>query len=442
MKKILFFFIAFLLFNEIPISKRINALEVIEVTSQEGIKAYLSEDNTNPIVSMSFQFSLGSSNDPQEKLGLSNMVSMLLDEGAGSYNSYEFQSELEDYGIKLSFNNSMDFFSGNLTSVSSNLDKAMHLLFLALHAPRFDKEPTERIKRQIRASIIREEERPSSYARKKLYSTIFPNHPYGSSLKGSIDTIETISPRDLKNFVKKRFTKSALKVGVAGNINEEKLIFYLDKVFGNLSSEVTQDKIGDIEPNSFGTLIIEREFPQSVILATSAGLSRTDSNWYASFLANHILGGGAFTSRLMTEIREKRGLAYSVSSSLISLKHSNMIYFSLGTRNESVGESVKILKDEWQKFQLKGITSQELRLAKDYIIGSWPLRFTSSQGIASILVFVQYYGLGVNYISERNKIIESISIDQVNEVIKKTFNSNRLSFLIVGMPEGLSSGNY
>ena len=440
MIKIIFILFNLFLLNVIPYSGNSYAFKVNEVKSEKGITAYLLEDNSNQIISLSFQFSLGAIHDPKEKLGLSRMVARLLDEGAGSFNSFEFQSELANYGIRLSFNNSRDTFSGSLTTVSANLDKAMNLLSLALLSPRFDKEPLERVRRQIKASITREEDRPSSYAQKKLYSLIYPNHPYGNSLNGSVDTIDKISRRDLKLYIKKRFSRNNLIVGAAGNINENTLKIYLDRVFGRLpTNSDLNTKLLDVVPKSFGTLVVEKNFPQSVIIASSPGISRNNVEWYSALLANHILGGGSFTSRLMNEIREKRGLAYSVGSSLVSYKFSNMIYTSLGTRNEAVGESVEVLKDEWRKFQLRGINAQELQLAKDYIIGSWPLSFTSSQGIASLLVVIQYYKLGLNYISERDRIIDSVSIEQVNRIARRLFNVNNLSFLIVGMPKGLAS---
>ena len=440
MIKIIFILFNLFLLNVIPYSGNSYAFKVNEVKSEKGITAYLLEDNSNQIISLSFQFSLGAIHDPKEKLGLSRMVARLLDEGAGSFNSFEFQSELANYGIRLSFNNSRDTFSGSLTTVSANLDKAMNLLSLALLSPRFDKEPLERVRRQIKASITREEDRPSSYAQKKLYSLIYPNHPYGNSLNGSVDTIDKISRRDLKLYIKKRFSRNNLIVGAAGNINENTLKIYLDRVFGRLpTNSDLNTKLLDVVPKSFGTLVVEKNFPQSVIIASSPGISRNNVEWYSALLANHILGGGSFTSRLMNEIREKRGLAYSVGSSLVSYKFSNMIYTSLGTRNEAVGESVEVLKDEWRKFQLRGINAQELQHAKDYITGSWPLSFTSSQGIASLLVVIQYYKLGLNYISERDRIIDSVSIEQVNRIARRLFNVNNLSFLIVGMPKGLAS---
>ena len=440
MIKILFILLNLFLLNVIFFSGNSYAFKVNEVKSEKGIKAYLLEDNSNQIISLSFQFSLGAIHDPKEKLGLSRMVARLLDEGAGSFNSFEFQSELANYGIRLSFNNSRDTFSGSLTTVSANLDKAMNLLSLALISPRFDKEPLERVRRQIKASITREEDRPSSYAQKKLYSLIYPNHPYGNSLNGSVDTIDKISRRDLKLYIKKRFSRNNLIVGAAGNINEKTLKIYLDRVFGRLpTNSDLNTKLIDVVPKPFGTLVVEKNFPQSVIIASSPGISRNNVEWYSALLANHILGGGSFTSRLMTEIREKRGLAYSVGSSLVSYKFSNMSYTSLGTRNEAVGESVEVLKGEWRKFQLRGINAQELQLAKDYITGSWPLSFTSSQGIASLLVVIQYYKLGLNYISERDRIIDSVSIEQVNSIARRLFNVNNLSFLIVGMPKGLAS---
>ena len=433
------FIFSIFLSNFLFISKDIQALNITEVNSASGVNAYLFEDKKNPIVSVSFQFSGGASSDPIDKQGLSKMVSLLLDEGAGNFSSFDFQSRLENNGIRLNFNSTLDSFSGNLTTITENIDEAIKLLSLAITSPRFDEEPISRIKKQIESSIIVEEERPRYFANKKIYELIYPNHPYGRSRNGTLETLENISKMDLINYVKTRFSKDNLIVGVSGDISPEQLSHLLDKVFGNLPNNTLSDSaLSIVSPKYFGTVVENRKFPQSVIIATSPGVSRDDKDWYAALVANHILGGGSFTARLMQEIREKKGLAYSVGSSLVPYKYSNLLYTSLGTKNESVAESIKTLKHEWEKFQKEGISYEELKLAKDYITGSWPLRFTSSTSIASILVSVQYNNLGINYLSDRNKIINSINVQQVNDIIKKIFDVKKLSFLIVGMPVGVS----
>lgn len=416
------------------------AIDVEEVKTRDGITAYLAQDDSNPIIAFSFEFRGGSSIDPDDKLGLSSMVAGLLDEGSGDLDSFAFQSKLQDLAIKLSFSAGTDSFSGSLTTIKANADEAFALMAQALSAPRFDDEPVERIRRQILVSLARSAESPGRIVRDKMFAEIFPDHPYGRPSDGTPETIQAITKDDLADYTAERFAKDRLFVGVAGDISPRQLRKRLNQVFGHLPDTVaTEWRVPDTTVAHVGTVVVDKAVPQSTVYMAQPGLSRKDPDWYTALVADYILGGGSFASRLMDEVREKRGLAYGVNTSLVPYESAPFMIASVGTRNESVAESIAVIKDEWRKFQAEGPTADELEGAKMYMTGSWPLRFTSSGRIASTLVAVQRDDLGLDYLDRRNDYIESITLDDVRRVAASLYKPDELSVIVVGQPVGVES---
>lgn len=418
-----------------------SAIDVAEVRSDGGLTAYLSEDHTNPIIALSFHFRGGATLDPDDKLGLSYMVSGLLDEGAGDMDSFAFQSQLEDLAIQLRFNANMESFSGSLTTVTANADEAFRLLALAVSAPRFDEEPVERVRRQILVSLAREAESPQRIAGKTLFESLFPNHPYGRPTQGAPETIQAVTQDDLKAFIGQRFAKDRLIIGATGDITPEELAERLDQVFGDLPDTLDTDwRVPETAPHFAGTVVVDKAVPQSTVYLAHSGIGRRDPDWYAALIADYILGGGSFASRLMDEVREKRGLAYGVGTNLVPYESSPLVMASVGTRNDAVAESIAVIRAEWEKFQSSGPTADELEGAKLYLTGAWPLRFTSSGRIANILVAVQRDDLGLDYLDRRNDFIEAVTLDDVRRVAARLYRPEDLTVVVVGQPEGLDVG--
>lgn len=418
----------------------VQAIEIEEVKTKSGITAYLAEDHTNPIIAFSFQFRGGASIDPDDKLGLSYMVSGLMDEGAGDLDSFAFQSKLDDLAIRLGFDSGMDSFSGNLTTITANADEAFHLLKLALTEPRFDDEPVERIRRQIQVSLAREAESPGQIARKTLFESIFPNHPYGRPSNGTPETIAAMTREDLSGYAAQRFAKDRLIVGVAGDITPRQLRKRLDEVFGHLPDEVdTEWRVPETTVAFAGTVVVDKAVPQSTVYMAQPGLSRKDPDWYTALVADYILGGGSFASRLMDEVREKRGLAYGVSTGLSPYESAPLMLASVATKNDSVAESIAVIQDEWRKFQQDGPTADELEGARQYLTGSWPLRFTSTGRIAQTLVAVQRDDLGIDYLDRRNDYIEAVTLEDLRRVTANLYQPDQLSVIVVGQPVGVEA---
>ncbi len=418
-----------------------QAVEVERVVSPKGIEAWLVRNHANPIISLKLAFRGGAALDPKGKEGLARMVSTVLDEGAGDLNSQTFQKRLDDLSIPLHFSAGRDTFQGTLKTLTKNRDEAFDLLALALNKPRFDGEPISRMRSQLLAGLRQDAEDPDEIASLSLFKALFPDHPYGRPVKGTPETIRAITADDLRAFVSRRLARDNLLIGVVGDITPERLGMLLDKTFGGLPARASDWRLPEAaKPAGGKTLVVKKPVPQSAIVFAQEGLKRDDPDFYAAYVMNHVLGAGGFTSRLYTEIREKRGLAYSVGSYLYPLDAAGLIYGSAGTANKRVAETLKIIRSQWARMAKKGVTGEELKDAKTYLTGSFPLRFTSNGRVASILIGMQLDQLGIDYLDRRNGYIEAVTLEDVNRVAKKWLNPKKLTVVVVGEPEGVSSG--
>jgi zinc protease len=311
---------------------------------------------------------------------------------------------------------------------------------MALQNPRFDEEPVNRIRGQILASLRRDTEDPNTVARRTLARELFPNHPYGRPVDGSKESVVAITNGDLKAFFRQRMASENLVIAVVGDIDTEELGRRLDDVFAGLPKAAQDLRVKDVQPHTAGrTKVVKMDVPQSAIAFAQKGLKRSDPEFYAAYVMNHILGGAGFNSRLYDQIREKRGLAYSIGSYLYPLNHAGLVQGYGGTANARVEETLEVLKSQWRVMAEGGVTHEELDDAKTYLIGSYPLRFTSTGSIASMLVSIQLQKLGIDFLERRNKLVEAVTLKGVNRLIKRLLDPENLVVVVVGAPEGVTS---
>ena len=285
---------------------------VEEVVSACGVRAYLMREATIPFLSLALHVRGGSATDPAGKEGLAFMTAGLLDEGAGPYDSQAFRAELEDNAIRLSFEADRDGIAGELRTLTATRAHAFELLRLAVTAPRFDTEPVGRVQSQILSDLRRREADPDYLASRAWFATAFPAHPYGRPTRGTPDSVIGLTADDCRGFIGQRLARDRLVVGVAGDITAAELGPLLDATFGDLPACSPLPELPPVTPVVGRTEVLRLAIPQSVVTFGHAGLDRHDPDYYAAYLANYILGGGGFASRLLEEVREKRGLAYSV----------------------------------------------------------------------------------------------------------------------------------
>jgi zinc protease len=426
-------------FLSLVLVKYADAFEIKQVTSNSGITAWLVEDHKNPLITMQFMVRSGSSIDPKTKTGLAYLVSGLLDEGAGDLDSKSFQAALEKNSIALSFNARMDSFSGTLSTLTETKEEAFLLLALAIKEPRFDPEPTLRVKSQIAASLRASKENPNNIAGKLWWQLAFPSHAYGRPKKGTPETLASITREDMKDYVNKNLIKDNISISVVGDITTGELSAVLDDIFGDLPSSSSRNELRDTRvKNSGETVVVERDIPQSVVIFGHDGIKRDDADWYAATILFEILAGG-FGSRLTEEIREKRGLAYGVAAYPLPLDKAGVIVGSVSTVNGRVAESIRLIRDIWRRFGEEGPTIEEIQNAKDYINGSFSLRFTNSKTIVGVLNALQRFDLGKNYIEERANLIAKVTLEDLKRVAKRIFKAESLTFVIVGNPVNIKA---
>jgi zinc protease len=414
-----------------------GASKVERVVSPGGIEAYLISESSIPFLSLALHFKGGAALDPAGKEGLAYMVSGLLDEGAGDLDSQAFRTELEDRAIRLSFEAQRDAFTGQLKTLSEQRDRAFELLRLALLEPRFDPEPVERIRNQIQAELRRRAEDPDYLVSRTWFETAFLGHPYGRPVEGTVDSLATITADDLRAFTRERLAKDNLVVGVSGDVTAKELGRLLDLAFGDLPEASAPVAIAATEPAGSGTIVVRRNVPQSRVIFGQEGLQRDDPDFYAAYVANHLLGGGGFTSRLTEEIREKRGLAYSVYSYLYPMDHAPLWLGGVGTANAAVDESIRLMRKEVARMAAGDVEPKDLADAKTYLTGSFPLRLTSNDQIASMLVSIQVDDLGIDYLDKRNGYIEAVTLEDVRRAAARLYHPEGLLVVVVGNPEGL-----
>jgi zinc protease len=416
------------------------AVDVQRVVSPGGIEAWLVEDRTNPVIALELAFRGGSSLDPPGKEGLANFVAGTIDEGSGPLDSQSFQKELNDLSISLRFNAGSDEFFGSLQTLTENKDRAFELLHFALTEPRFDDEPLGRIRGQILAGIAATREDPDTIVGRALWKELVGEHPYARRHEGTEESLMAIEKADLSRFVTERFARDNLFVGVVGDIDAEELATRLDEMFGDLPARAVPDTTPEASVNGGGaTVLIEMDIPQSVVSFGQTGIKRDDPDYYAAYVVNHILGGGSFSSRLYQEVREKRGLAYSVYSFLNPRQHVGLIRGRVSTRNERVAESLDLIRGEWERMAEDGPTQEELERAKTFLTGSFPLRLSSSGAIAGMLVGIQLEDLGIDYLDRRNGLIEAITLEDVRRVSRRLLDPEALTVVVVGSPDDIEA---
>lgn len=409
-----------------------SAIEIQRVESPGGIEAWLVEDYTVPIVAMEFSFQGGTTQDPADKLGVTSLLSIMLDEGAGELDSEAFQQKLEDLTMSLSFSAGRDNFYGSFKTLSANKDETTDLLKLALTDPRFDAQPLDRMKAKTVAGIERALKRPDSVAALAFTKELFPEHPYGWPRSGTVESVSKLTSADLKAQHTKIFARDGLKIGVVGAISAEDLSPLLDKVFGELPEAGSLTRIEEVEPATGVVKHLPFDTPQTSIQFAMPGLKRDDPQFMEAFVANHILGGGTFSSWLYNEVREERGLAYSVGSYLVPRDHTALWMGYTGTAGEKAPEAVEIITDQIKRLSEEGPSAEELQEAKAYLTGSYALSFDSSSSIANQLVGIQNANLGIDYINERNDLIENVTLEGVKAAAQNLLSGIKPSVITVG----------
>jgi zinc protease len=416
-----------------------GAVTVERIVSRSGIEAWLVRESAVPVVAVNFAFRGGSSQDSDDKAGLANMVSGLLDEGAGELDSKAFQQRLEGRAIELSFRPGRDYFHGSLRTLADHRDEAFELLRLALTAPRFDQAAVERVRAQILSNLLRATTNPGEIASRQWWAAAFPDHPYGRHVDGTLQTVPQITTADLRDYVRRVFAREHLKIAIVGDIDRDQASAMLDRVFGGLPERAELRLVPPAEPRGLGRrIVVDVDVPQAVVEFGGQGIARKDPDFIPAYVVMHILGGGSFSSRLYSEIREKRGLAYGVYGALVWLHGTALVVGNTATRADKTAEALEIVEREIRRMAEHGPTADELEKAKSYLKGSYALNLDTSTKIARHLVQLQIDELGIDYLTRRNALIEAVTLEDARRAAKRLLDGGLL-VTVAGRPRGLAS---
>ncbi|MBL8696944.1 MAG: insulinase family protein [Alphaproteobacteria bacterium] len=418
-----------------------RAVDIERVVSPGGIEAWLVRDATLPLLALEFRFRGGTAGEPVERAGVGQLAIEMLREGAGDLDSSAFAAELEERSIALSFSASSDQIAGGLRVLNMNRARGIELLALALTRPRLDPTSVERVRARLLAGYSREAEEPRAMARRAFQSTAFPDHPYGRSLEATVAGTRAATIDDLRGFIAARLARDNLIVGVVGDVTAAELGPLLDQAFGGLPAKASPTPVAEVAPAIAAerTIVIRRRIPQSVQMFGAPGLKRDDPDWFAGQLVNYVLGGGGFNSRLMTEVREKRGLTYGVSTGLSALDHSAVIFGASSTENARAARALEIIRAEWRRMAEEGPTADELENAKAFLTGSFALSLDSSASVARLLTAIQYDRLGIDYLARRDALIRGVTLEDARRVARRLYGGAGFLTVIVGEPEGIAS---
>lgn len=414
-------------------------VDIRQVTSPGGIQAWLVEDQSIPFTALELHFRGGTSLDDPDTRGAVYLMTALLEEGAGDLDARAYARALEALAASFSYRASDDSVSISARFLTENRDEALALLRDTLVRPRFDMSAIERVRAQILSGLASDAKDPDEIASLAFSRLAYGDHPYGSEGKGTIDSVTALTRDDIIAAHLGVFSRDNLYVSAVGDITAEDLGAILDTLLGDLpaTGAPLPGKATVTLPG--GIQVIDFDTPQSVALFGQRGIDRDDDDFFAAYVMNQILGAGGFESRLMTEVREKRGLTYGVYSYLSPRDLASVYMGSVSSSNDRIGEAISVIRDEWARMASDGVTEKELNDAKTYLTGAYPLRFDGNGRIASIMVGMQMEGLPIDYIATRNDKVNAVTLEDVNRVARELLDPDGLQFVVVGRPEGVQS---
>ncbi|MHA6326296.1 M16 family metallopeptidase [Roseivivax sp. CAU 1753] len=413
------------------------SVDIQQVTTRAGHSAWLVEEPSIPFVALELRFKGGASLDPEGKRGVTHLMTGLLEEGAGDLDAQGFAAASESLAATFSYSSGDDALAVSARFLTENRDEAMALLRESLINPRFDDAAIARVKGQILSSIQSDKTDPDAIAGKRATEILYGDHPYGSAKKGTEESLAGLTRDDILAARDATLVTERVYIGAAGDISADELSQLIDALLEGLP-ETGPPLPDDVRIETEAeTIVVPFDTPQSVAVFGHRFIPRDDPDFFAAFVINQILGSGGFESRLMEEVRDKRGLTYGVYSYIANRDNSDMIMGRVASANDRIAEAVTVIRDEWRRMAEEGVSQEELDAAKTYLTGAYPLRFDGNGPIADILVGMQVQGLTPDYILTRNDRVNAVTAEDVKRVAKRVLLPDELLFVVVGQPEGL-----
>jgi len=404
--------------------------------SESGAKVLFVEDHNIPMLDVSVNFAAGSSFDAVDKAGVASLTRRMLALGVAGMSEDEISTGMADIGAVLGGDFSQDMAGISVRTLSQVevRDQALDIMARVLQTPVFPEDVLSREKARKIAALKEAETKPGSIADKAFRKAIYGDHPYG--LMSEVESVEKISVAALKDFYRTHYNPGKAVVAIMGDVSRQ----LAEKIADNLTTKLPASDAKHELPEVAMQIApseqrIEHPATQSHILVGSPGMSRKDPDYKVLYVGNYILGGGGFVSRLMEEVREKRGLAYSVYSYFMPLKQLGVFQIGLQTKKEQADEALQLVRKTLSEFIEHGPTDKELQAAKDNLIGGFPLRINSNRKIISYLGVIGYYDLPLTYLDDFADEVESITVEQIQDAFSRRIDPEAMATVIVGAPE-------
>lgn len=412
-------------------------IDITPVTSPGGVTAWLVEEDSIPFTALDLTFRGGANIEAADKAGVVALMVGLLDEGAGDLDAQGFAAAAEELALEVRFDAGRDTVSVSARFLTENRDEAVALLRQALTRPRFDDDSIERVRAQALAGLRQDAVNPNSIASREFAVMAYGEHPYARSADGTPESVASLTRDDLIAAHQGALARDRVFVGAAGDISADELGMLLDDLLGDLpavGAPLPDRAAYDLSP---GVTVVPFEGPQSVIAFGHSGIARDDPDFMAAFVLNEVFGGGRFGTRLMSSLREERGLTYGVGAFLATADLGETYQGRMSTDNSRAAQAIDLLREEWADVAQNGITADELSRVQVYLTGAYPLRFDGNRSIAGVLSSMQFQGFDIDYVNYRNDLINALTLEDMTRVAQGLMDADALHFVVVGQPEGL-----
>ncbi|TLY27377.1 MAG: insulinase family protein [Nitrospirae bacterium] len=406
----------------------------VRFVTPNGMTVLVLEQHWLPIVQVHALIKAGAAQDPPEEAGLANLVASLLDEGTTTRTAKQLAEQIEFVGGTLTTKAEEDFTTASALVLKKDTELGFELLADILLHPTFPEQEVKRVRSQILGEMQSEKDDPGLVATKAFHQLVFDGHPYRWPVNGTEETVPKITQADIQNFFSHEYLPNQTILAIVGDIPVEQARALVAKQFGSWKRGTppsrTVAKPAQIDKPV--VRLIEKDLTQATIVLGHLGISRTNPDFYAVSVMNHILGAGGFSSRLMDSIRDRQGLVYGVGSHFEPNLMPGAFMVNLQTRNETANQAISGVLTELKSIRETPVTDQELADAKAYLIGSFPLRLDTTAKLAQVLSLVELYGLGLDYFSQYLRWIEKVTKEDVLRVAKQYLHPNRYALVVVG----------
>ena len=405
--------------------------------TSSGTRVYFVENHDLPMLDISVEFGAGSGMDTSAKSGCANLVRHLLSLGAGGLSEDQIATALADVGAQLNSHFDRDRAGIALRTLSSERERkqALDIFARIIQYPEFLQDILAREKARIVSSIKESSTKPDYIAERELMKMLYGSHPYGLSGLGEIDTLNMLQREDLLTFYRSYYVAKNAVIAIIGDVSRLEAAGIAELLTENLSSDQQKTEIPAVQIPAAEIKKIPHPATQSHIQFAYPGLRRDDPDYFPLLVGNHILGGGGFVSRLMEEVRQQRGLAYSVYSFFSPYKEQGPFQIGLQTKKEQSEEAFALTQKVLKDFVTGGPTEEELVAAKQNIIGGFPLRIDSNSKVLGYLSMIGFYNLPLTYLTDYLAAVEAVTTAQIQQAFQRRIQPDGMVAVIVGAIE-------